>query len=114
MRWWLTHALLLCPCSYVSVAGRTVTARAEAEKGPLRYAAASYSQLLGAAEGVVGDAVVPLECALLDGAHHVVLDGVWHSMSKVGTFDEESGVVWYGSDAVVDHWLHPLFGEGRA
>jgi hypothetical protein len=29
-------------------------------------------------------------------------------MSKVGTFDEESGVVWYGSDAVVDHWLAPL------
>jgi hypothetical protein len=96
--------------SYVCVAGRTVRANATAEARPGRYAAASYKTLLGeaASEAAVGDAVVPMSCALLPGAAHVVLDGVWHSMSKVGTFDEESGVVWYGSDAVVDHWLAPL------
>lgn len=30
----------------------------------------------------------------------IMLDGVWHSMSKVGTFDEDSGTVWYGSEKV--------------
>jgi len=32
-------------------------------------------------------------------------------MSRVGTFEEESGVVWYGSDAVVDLWLGPYIEE---
>jgi pimeloyl-ACP methyl ester carboxylesterase len=93
---------------YVSVAGRTVRARATAEAGPVKYATTSYGALLGEAEGVVGDAVVPLDCALLPGAKQLVLDGVWHSMSKVGTFDEASNVVWYGSDAVCDWWLQAL------
>jgi pimeloyl-ACP methyl ester carboxylesterase len=96
---------------YVSVAGRTVRARATAEAGPVKYATTSYGALLGQAEGVIGDAVVPLDCALLDGATQLVLDGVWHSMSKVGTFDEASNVVWYGSDAVVDWWLPALHAE---
>lgn len=74
-------------------------------------ATTSYGALLGEAEGVVGDAVVPLSCALLQGATQLVLDGVWHSMSKVGTFDEASNVVWYGSDAVCDHWLQALHAD---
>ncbi len=92
------------------MAGRTVRANAGAEARPARYAAASYGQLLGAAgsAGVVGDAVVPTACALLPGAEHVILEGVWHSMARIGTLDEASGLVWYGSDAVVDHWLAPM------
>lgn len=46
--------------------------------------------------------------ALLDGADHVVLDGVLHSMSRIRTFDERSDDEWYGSDSVVDAWLHHL------
>lgn len=104
---------------YISVAGRTVTGRpgdakdAEGKRRPPAYAASSYSTLLGGdGDGVVGDAVVPLSVALLDGAQHVVLPGVWHSVSRVGTFDEASGVSWYGSAEVVDEWLAPLV-EGR-
>lgn len=55
-----------------------------------------------------GDAVVPLRAALLEGADHVVLDGVLHSMSRIRTFDEPSEEQWYGSERVVDTWLHHL------
>jgi hypothetical protein len=33
------------------------------------------------------------------------LKGVFHSMSKVGTYGEDSHRPWYGSDIVVDSWL---------
>ena len=39
------------------------------------------------------------------GATNVVLDGVYHSMSQIGSFSEPLQHVWYGSEAVVDHWL---------
>jgi pimeloyl-ACP methyl ester carboxylesterase len=100
---------------YISVAGRTVTGRpglakdADGKRRPPAYAASSYSTLVGGdGDGVVGDAVVPLSVALLEGAQHVELPGVWHSVSRVGTFDEASGVSWYGSGEVVDSWLLPL------
>lgn len=48
-------------------------------------------QVCGDGEGIEGDCVVPLGSALLPGARHVILDGVYHSMSRIGTFDEESG-----------------------
>ena len=44
----------------------------------------------------------------VEGATNIVLDGVFHSMSKIGTYDTESENVWYGSDAVVDLWLGEL------
>ena len=60
-------------------------------------------------DGVVGDAVVPNDFALLDGRGDEFRDGVFHSMSaKVGTYDEDSGEVWYGSESVVDAWLGEL------
>lgn len=100
---------------YISVAGRAVTGRpgeakdASGNRRPAAYAASSYSTLVGGdGDGVIGDAVVPLSVALLDGAQHVELPGVWHSVSRVGTFDEASGVLWYGSEEVVDAWLEPL------
>ncbi len=49
------------------------------------------AQVCGEGEGIAGDCVVPLGSALLPGARQVVLDGVFHSMSRIGTFDEESG-----------------------
>ena len=100
---------------YVAVAGRTLVGRpgeakdAEGKRRPASYAASSYSTLVGGSgEGVVGDAVVPLSVALLEGAVHVELPGVWHSVSRVGTFDEASGLQWYGSEDVVDAWLEKL------
>jgi len=97
---------------YVCVAGRAVSgSTAPLDKGsPAAYSARSYTTLLPGTDGhgVMGDAVVPTECALLPGSAAVVLPGVWHSMARVGTFDEASGLPWYGSEEVVDHWLEAL------
>jgi hypothetical protein len=72
--------------------------------------------VVGEGDGVHGDCVVPLRCALLPGAGatNLVLDGVFHSMSRIGTFDERGQPLWYGSDEVVDHWLAHLVDEGQA
>ena len=32
-------------------------------------------------------------------------------MSRVGTFEEKSKYVWYGSEEVIDEWLMPLVRE---
>lgn len=55
------------------------------------YHAAHAVQVCG--EGsTVGDAVVPLQSAFLDGADCMELQGVFHSMSRLGTYSEASGV----------------------
>lgn len=41
----------------------------------------------------------------MQGAQNIILDGVYHSMSQVGSFSEPSEHIWYGSDSVLDHWL---------
>ncbi|GAB4822294.1 hypothetical protein N2152v2_009340 [Parachlorella kessleri] len=65
-------------------------------------------KVCGEGHGVEGDAVVPLKSALLEGSEHVVLDHVLHSMSRIRTFGEKAETEWYGSDSVVDSWLHHL------
>jgi hypothetical protein len=50
-------------------------------------------QVCGEGEGVIGDGIVPVHSGLLDGAHHVVLDGIFHSMSQLGTFEEPSSTL---------------------
>lgn len=95
--------------AYVAVAGRAVRGNKEADRRTLSgYASGSYQQVCGEGDGTVGDAVVPLSSALLAGAEQVVLDGVFHSMSRVRTFNEPTDVPWYGSEQVVDAWLHHL------
>lgn len=104
-------------------AGRSVAASAASaseEDGPVALSTPS---------AVVGDAVVPLSVAAggLPGADaRVVLDGVWHSMSRLGTFKEapeasgggggsrsrSEGVrPWYGSGRALDAWLAALCEE---
>lgn len=63
---------------------------------PAVWSAVRYALGHQVYSGVVYDA---------QGATNVVLDGVYHSMSSVGSFSEPTGHVWYGSDSVVDHWL---------
>ena len=46
------------------------------------YSHGSYEQVCGEGHEVEGDAVVPLCSALLDGAEHVVLDGVFHRQAE--------------------------------
>ena len=45
---------------------------------------------------------------LLQGANNITLEGVFHSISKEGTFADASQLVWYGSDEVIDAWLPSL------
>jgi pimeloyl-ACP methyl ester carboxylesterase len=53
-----------------------------------------------------GDGVVPVEAALLPGAEHAVLDGVFHG--------PRHGPRWYGSDeATVGHWWPEDLGDAR-
>ncbi|KAF5834129.1 hypothetical protein DUNSADRAFT_9289 [Dunaliella salina] len=109
--------------SYISVCGLTVKGRREVTadgkvvydtrraRHPYEYAYDSYNQVCAEGQGTVGDAVVPLQSAYLAGARQLVIPGVWHSMSRIGTFEDESGVVWYGSDSVVDTWLSAYLEE---
>ena len=97
--------------TYACVTGRAVIGNASAEPKTVgKYAAASYAVVGGGdGDGVEGDAVVPNSAALaLKGAEMIVVDGCWHSMSTVGTFDQPSEHAWYGSDVVVDRWLKVL------
>jgi len=60
--------------------------------------------------------VVPLSAAHLPGATNLTLDGVLHSMSRIGTFEDQAPdeCVWYGDGRVVDLWLpHLVKGRGR-
>ena len=44
---------------------------------------------------------------VLQGAEHIGLDGVFHSMSK-GSRDWPIDHRWYGSEDVIDHWARFL------
>ena len=96
---------------YHCVTGRAVRGVAGPDaKGTLPgYACGSYAQVCGEGSGVEGDAVVPNEFALLEGAtSNLIIDGCFHSMSRVGTYDEPAKDAWYGSEEVVDLWLEYL------
>lgn len=99
---------------YITVGSRAVIGNRKAGRQTLPgYSFGSYRQVLGRGHNVEGDAVVPLKSALLQGAKHVILDDVLHSMSRIGTFEEDAGngVKWYGSESIVDQWLMPLLDE---
>ena len=51
---------------------------------------AALGAACGEGDGVEGDAVVPNAYATLPGARNITIDGVFHSMSKVGTYDESA------------------------
>lgn len=93
---------------YISVGGSFITGDKDQEKFKTLagYAHDSYYEVCGQGQGVVGDAIVPLCSALLDGAdEQVVIPGVVHSMSRIGNFEEAGEWPWYGDDGVVDCWL---------
>ncbi len=45
------------------------------------------------------------------GAEQVLLDGVFHSMSQIGSYSKAGDHVWYGDERVVDTWLPHLVSE---
>jgi pimeloyl-ACP methyl ester carboxylesterase len=96
-------------CRTVCVAGRFV--RGAAALAPSTagewVVGQGYRQVCGEAE-VWGDGITPCDWALLPGAEHVVLDGVYHSPLGAG-----EGRKWYGSEGVIEQWLDRLV-EGSA
>jgi len=65
------------------------------------FAWRSYVQVCGRGD-VVGDGVVPLEAAHLDGAKQINLKDVFHSINAPRA--------WYGSEEVIDSWLRQVEG----
>ena len=68
-------------------------------------AGVSYRASCGSAD-VDGDGVTPVQTALLEGATHVVIDGVAH--------EPGAGKIWYGSPEAVARWAPALLGEAQA
>ncbi|EIE24439.1 hypothetical protein COCSUDRAFT_35925 [Coccomyxa subellipsoidea C-169] len=92
---------------YMCVAGCAVQADRHAPRNSIeRYAHSSYSQVCGDGHGHMGDCVVPVANAHLQGANNLVLEGVFHSMGTHKGWPIEHR--WYGSNDVVDHWAHCL------
>jgi pimeloyl-ACP methyl ester carboxylesterase len=100
---------------YVTVAGNSVTGGLEVsrevdevyarrEGSAQNVAKVNYESLIGEFQGVSGDGVVPISIAHLDGAEHITLDGVIHSINEAGTTLPTDS--WYGSEKVVDLWLN--------
>ena len=54
--------------------------------------------LSGSSEPTIGDGIVSLAYAHLDGAKQLTLPNVYHSINSPGDY-------WYGGEAVVDQWL---------
>ncbi|KAL0050193.1 hypothetical protein WJX82_006141 [Trebouxia sp. C0006] len=80
---------------YTCVAGQLVAGNKEAAHRSLsKYACNSYREVCGDGHGQLGDGVVPRCCAHLEGADNLLLDGVFHSISKKGTFADRSQLVW--------------------
>jgi hypothetical protein len=94
--------------AYLSVAGRAVRGDRSGSVTE-RIAARAYARLGGNA-GAWGDGLVPVSCALLAGAAHLVLDGVGHAPPWPGP--------WYGTPRVVREWWaaagRPPAGPGAA
>jgi hypothetical protein len=80
--------------AYVTVAGAALKG---APRGRVaeRLAARAYARL-GSAGEEWGDGLVPVPCALLEGARHVVLPGVSHAPPWHGP--------WYGSPSAAREW----------
>ncbi|KAL3163092.1 hypothetical protein ABBQ32_009509 [Trebouxia sp. C0010 RCD-2024] len=94
---------------YTCVAGHLVAGNRDCPQRTLaKYACNSYREVCGDGHGQLGDGLVPSCCAHLEGANNITLEGVFHSISKQGTFADASELVWYGSDEVMDAWLPAL------
>eukprot|EP00192_Tetraselmis_astigmatica_P014330 CAMPEP_0117669928 /NCGR_PEP_ID=MMETSP0804-20121206/12428_1 /TAXON_ID=1074897 /ORGANISM="Tetraselmis astigmatica, Strain CCMP880" /LENGTH=311 /DNA_ID=CAMNT_0005478087 /DNA_START=202 /DNA_END=1137 /DNA_ORIENTATION=- len=114
-----------CPGAFHSDVSYTTIAGKYLQGAPLRggrssatfkerVVGAGYQQVCGNAEEW-GDGVVPVPSALLEGANHIVLEGVYHS--PLGSNDvpaemkaEEPGAArpWYGSESILDSWIKEL------
>jgi len=95
----------------LSGAARTEADELYAKRGEgsaARVAFTNYVALGGDGEAI-GDGVIPVGCAHLDGAVQITLDGVLHSINEAGTTLPTER--WYGSEKIVDQWLEPTLAE---
>ena len=83
---------------YLSVASRAIAAGEAPEDGTERFVRRLYDGVLPqpGVDPVTGDGLVPTVAALLDGAHHLVLDGAVHAPA--------ASTPWYGAESQLDRW----------
>ena len=93
---------------YITVVGDAIRGVPQERNSPLEpttpsgFAYTSYEAVCG--DGTtVGDGVVPLCAAHLDGALQLTLQGIFHSINAPDK--------WYGSDAVIDSWHSVMLQE---
>ncbi|XP_010549733.1 PREDICTED: uncharacterized protein LOC104820815 [Tarenaya hassleriana] len=91
-----------------AIPGLTITSDMSGSKVPAptlraRFVGQGYKQVCGRAD-VWGDGVVPEVSAHLEGALNISFNGIYHS--PVGSDDTTRP--WYGSPAIVKHWIHHL------
>lgn len=84
----------------LSEADELYSKRGEGSAAKVAYT--SYKAVSGIGN-TVGDGVVPLDWAHLEGARQITLDGVVHSINEAGTTIPSNR--WYGSEDVIDRWL---------
>jgi hypothetical protein len=97
---------------YVTVASDVVVGNASAPSGSAaKLAHDSYSMVCGDGDGALGDGVVPLASAHLEGANAQVTLRCFHSINQAGTTLPTDD--WYGAEGVVDQWLGAVATELR-
>lgn len=83
---------------YITVAGTAITSNMGGNKIE-KFAADSYSQVSGLKnEMQIGDGVVPLSNAHLEGALQLTIPNCYHSINAPSNY-------WYGGPEVIDYWL---------
>jgi hypothetical protein len=93
---------------FVCVAGRYIRGAEELSAGNAWVVGQGYRQVCGDAN-VWGDGITPADWALLPGAEHVTLEGVFHSPVGAG-----EGRPWYGTPGVLEQWVGCFSGVGGA
>ena len=89
------HVAIDATVPYLTVAGRYRKGAANASR-VIRRAFHNYLYFAGRGD-IWGDGVVPIECAGLEGAENLVLDGIAHS--------RKYGKNWYGGSAsIIQKW----------
>ena len=84
---------------YITIAGTAVKGNINATKDSRENLAfRSYRQVTGESRDQIGDGIVPLASAHLDGATKLTLPGVYHSIDAPNN-------MWYGGEKVIDMWL---------
>lgn len=93
---------------YVTVIGDAVRGKKQERKSPFErttvdgFAFNSYEAVCG--DGTtVGDGVVPVCSAHVDGSTQLNLDGVFHSINRPD--------MWYGTETVIDAWHDTMLSE---